>query len=71
MELDYRTLQILRQATAALSEELQVLASETHLLLASASQDDPHRPAILRIDHAIKRSITLARKILGFEDLPL
>jgi len=71
LDLDYKTLQVLRHAAGALSEELQVIASETHLLLTSTSVDDPHRPALLRIDHAIKRSITLARKILGFEDLPL
>lgn len=71
MDLDYKTTQVLRHAAGALSEELQVIASETHLLLTSISADDPHRPALLRIDQAIKRSITLARKILGFEDLPL
>jgi hypothetical protein len=71
LDLDYKTTQVLRHAAGALSEELQVIASETHLLLTSTSPDDPHRPALLRIDEAVKRAITVARKILGFDELPL
>ena len=70
-KLDYKTTQFLRQAAGALSEELQVIASETHLLLSSTREDDPHRPALLVIDQAINKAIPLARKILGFDDLPL
>jgi hypothetical protein len=71
MDLDYKTTQVLRLAASALSEELQVIASETHMLLTSICADDPHRPALLLIDQAIKRAITLARMLLGLDDLPL
>ena len=54
----------------ALSEQLQIIASEAHLLLVSTSEDDPRREGLLAVDQAAKMAITLFQNLLKTEDFP-
>jgi len=67
----YNALLLFRRVAAELTQELQVIISETHLVLSSISNDNPHRQSLLTINQAAKKAITLTRWILGLDELPL
>ena len=61
-------LMLVRKAEAELNQALQVIAMEAHMLVQSTRDNDPNRRAIVAIDQAVSRAITLSRELLGVDD---
>jgi hypothetical protein len=62
-------LMLVRKVAVEFNHELQLIAMESHKLLQSVKNDDPNRMAIVTINKAASRAITLIRQLLGFDDL--
>lgn len=64
------TILLVRKAAAEFNHELQRIAAKTHTLLQSTKDDDPNRSAIVAINQAVGKAITLSRQLFGLDDLP-
>jgi hypothetical protein len=62
---------LVRKAAVEFNQELQIIAVETHRLLQATKDDDPNRRAIVAINQAASKAITLSRQLLGLDDLHL
>ena len=68
--LPFEAPRVIHHTKGALGEELQVIATEIHLILISTRGDDPRLEALASIDQAANKAITLFQKLFSLEHVP-